>query len=542
MEDHLCDVVLKSQDGTEHRAHRNVLSAASSVLKALLSGAFQEGERIGAGEPVDLAASAGAVAGMLDYLYGGEPTVTPSDAVELLRMADAYGLRHLAAALEEELVASLDDASALQFLKQSATLVTPKLHDACEDHVASCFQTCVQHPTFLDLCASQIARLLKREDLNVSREEVVLQGLWTWLRVSNDRLVNLGPLLQLVDFQSLAKCNLETTRLLAQSMGAGGFDLQKEADSAIRKRLTFSDSSAVRPKRRRLNHWSPELGAHSGEMQIHLKDQLKGPLNFCLHEGSIYIADSGNCRILRWTPGTDQVQVVAGQGASVNGVNDLGDELHVAVSPVGEIVVGDWKNGRLVSFENGVGKVLLETESVGFFSPNGVLYILDQDGTRVQRLDGAVWRPVLVSDDLPEEQQFAPGLVSDFAVSTDEVIFLPAGRRVLRYRPGDSEAAIVGCAPINGCSVLEVLTLWGDTIYAVDSNLQKIWSFQADGSDGKVAVDFVALDSNADKDPSDVLVHEGSLYVLHQSGGYVTQHVLPARITLEPWPQEAGSS
>ena len=65
------------------------------------------------------------------------------------------------------------------------------------------------------------------------------------------------------------------------------------------------------------------------------------------------IAESSDGRV-----GTDQVQVVAGQGASVNGVNDLGDELHVAVSPVGEIVVGDWKNGRLVSFENGVGKVL----------------------------------------------------------------------------------------------------------------------------------------------------------------------------------------
>ena len=29
MEDHLCDVVLKSRDGAEHRAHAAVLSAAS---------------------------------------------------------------------------------------------------------------------------------------------------------------------------------------------------------------------------------------------------------------------------------------------------------------------------------------------------------------------------------------------------------------------------------------------------------------------------------------------------------------------------------
>ena len=38
MEDHLCDVVLKSHDGTEHRAHTAVLSAASMPFKTLLGG------------------------------------------------------------------------------------------------------------------------------------------------------------------------------------------------------------------------------------------------------------------------------------------------------------------------------------------------------------------------------------------------------------------------------------------------------------------------------------------------------------------------
>ena len=45
-EGHLCDVVLKSIDGIEHPVHRNVLSAASATLKALLCAPFREAEQI----------------------------------------------------------------------------------------------------------------------------------------------------------------------------------------------------------------------------------------------------------------------------------------------------------------------------------------------------------------------------------------------------------------------------------------------------------------------------------------------------------------
>ena len=49
MDDHLCDVVLKSHDGAEHRAHTAVLSAASVFFKNLLGGSFL-GSRKGATE------------------------------------------------------------------------------------------------------------------------------------------------------------------------------------------------------------------------------------------------------------------------------------------------------------------------------------------------------------------------------------------------------------------------------------------------------------------------------------------------------------
>ena len=167
---------LKSQDGTEHPAHRIVLSAArSSFFEALFSGSFQEGEKIGSGEPVEIAASAGAVAGLLDYVYGGEATVATADAVELLRLADAYGMPELVSVVEAGLLASLDSNSALQYLTEWSRIMTSKLHTACEDCVAADFEQCVAKESFLKLPEWQLAIFLQRDDLNVEREETVLQ-------------------------------------------------------------------------------------------------------------------------------------------------------------------------------------------------------------------------------------------------------------------------------------------------------------------------------------------------------------------------------
>ena len=100
MQSHLCDVVIKSDDGREHRGHRNVISAASGPLKALLNGSFTEGEQISRGGAVDIAASGDVVGALIDHIYGGEPTVNTADAMELLRLAGAYGLTDLVAEIE----------------------------------------------------------------------------------------------------------------------------------------------------------------------------------------------------------------------------------------------------------------------------------------------------------------------------------------------------------------------------------------------------------------------------------------------------------
>jgi hypothetical protein len=114
------------------------------------------------------------------------------------------------------------------------------LKDACEEKVAGNFETSSQHPDFVKLSADQLARILKRDDLGVSREEVVLKGIFTWLNASQDRNGLLG-MLQHVDFKSLSD------------------DWHREVGAALRKRAQASQP--FQPKRRRLQHLSPDLRA-----------------------------------------------------------------------------------------------------------------------------------------------------------------------------------------------------------------------------------------------------------------------------------------
>ena len=155
-EGHLCDVVLKSIDGIEHPVHRNVLSAASAALKALLCAPFREAEQIRQGKPVEMAASGGVITALVDYIYGGEPDVATMDAVELLRLAGAYGLPGLAQAVEADLRASLDSQLALQLLQETVIWGMPDLRWACEEQVAKDFQQCTLTEEFLKLTVRQL--------------------------------------------------------------------------------------------------------------------------------------------------------------------------------------------------------------------------------------------------------------------------------------------------------------------------------------------------------------------------------------------------
>eukprot|EP00438_Fugacium_kawagutii_P005360 Skav207097 [mRNA] locus=scaffold2123:33996:35696:+ [translate_table: standard] len=479
-EGQLCDVVMKSRDGKQHGAHTAVLCAASADLKNMLLGPFVEASQVQAGQPVEMAASDAAVFALLEYIYGEEPQVDLEDSLELLRLADAYNFSELATAIEAGLRASLDNApveAALKVLQLTQDL--RKLQIACEEKIAANFELCIELGDFIELSPGQLARVLRRADLRVSHEEVVVEGLFKWLNASKDRMVQFGALLQNVDFESLSSSNLARLKHLSASMGPVGYDLQREIGDALefhKKRSAANWPEAFQPKRRCLHNWSPELGASSQAPQ---KVLPRGCL--CCHDGAIYTATFGNSNpssILRWKPGDAESLAVAGRGARVNGVNDLGIACEVSVSCEGEIFVADVLNHRLLSFQNGSGNVVLRDVDIRNVScsPNGDVYVLTQSGRAVEKVVGSTLHTVISSNDLPAELQFQAW---DLFVMQDDVIYLSdwANSRILQINPSEAEPVLVGEAPNKENSCLSRLFVTEDEkMYVADCGQRKLWA------------------------------------------------------------------
>ena len=480
MDHHLCDVVLKSHDGAEHRAHTAVLSAASAFFKNLLGGSFVEAERVQQKQPVEIAASKEAVSALLDYIYDGQPEVPVEVALELLRLAEAYILPKLASEIEAGIRASLDGSVALQILQEAHGLHS--LRAACEDKVAEEFEACSQHPDFLKLSESQLARILKREDLAVSREEAVLNAIFAWHKVSKDRHALLGMLLQHVHFQALSAESL--LRLGRATLpGRNGDDLHREVEDALTFRKRTQSPGAFQSKRRRLQHWSPFFGASA---EASGREVLSLPCNsLCWHQGELFAAHLEGHRISSWKPGdpVSLVRPVAGEGAAVTGINDLGRSNLLSISSSGEVFVSDLVNRRILRFQNGSGDLVVGNADIFgplFCSPSGVLYALSQNGRAVAKLVGSTLETVIASESLPADKQFKAWRVF---VTKEEVIYLldnlNENRRILCINPAESlEPVVVGQIPTEGRSFLHDLFVTdGGTIYVADCHQRKVFAF-----------------------------------------------------------------
>jgi len=500
-----------------------------------------------------MAASGGVVRAFVDYIYGGEPDVATVDAVELLRLAGAYGLPRLAEVVQSDLKACLDSQLALPLLQQTVIWGLPDLRSACEEQVAKDFQQCTLREDFLKLTAKQLQRILQRKDLNVSREEVVVEALFKWAKFSEDRQRDMVLMLSHVDLRSLSRSNLHVLCHAAQSLGSSGADWECEVKEALpfhQKRASSEVSREHCPKRQCFSHWAPGLGASQESDRAGKKLTpivKKCGYDLVWHKGAFLFSRIEPSQILSCKPGEENLRVVAGQGAPINGFNRVNCR-GLAMSPNGEMIVGhddedgedcedseDSKDAQLLIFQDGVGKVLLNVQQLQDVccSPNGVIYVLDAGGTRVQKVDGSRLIPIVDSKDLPEERAFDADAGYIFA-SKQEVLYISdcENKRILRFAEGASVPAIVAefgdgdSVDLGGLFVTEderifVCDRANGQILMTDAGDQTSWS---------------ELDLAEHGSPQDLIVQDGFLNVLIHSRkggkGWVQQFALPPK--LEP--------
>ena len=432
--------------------------------------------RYSQGKPVEMAASGGVVSAFLDYLYGGEPEVATMDAVEVLRLAGAYGLPLLAASVESDLRASLTSQLALQLLPEALVVGLHELQQACEEQIACDFQQCVLQEDFQKLSAKQLQRILQREDLNVSREELVVEALFRWSKSSQDKKRDMVLLLANVDFPSLSTSNLALSapccsifRLWGSSFGVWdkGSDGHPQQAFSLGRCVYTSAKATVSctlvrrfgSRQRKQSWWNQGdtdmsteaagdwcgIGVHSCLLTI-CREKRSASLQFALQRLEF--------RIVACKPGDKSFQIVAGQGARVNGVNQLRFGCPRTCSFTGWWGVL-WYLPPTAEQERNCWASTMEWvrfcskgwSSLGQLcgSPTGVLYLVDKRGEKVQKMEGSAWTPLLSRGQLPEDQQ--EPFESIFA-SGQETLYIVQGARILRLLAGASVPTVVAdCGP-----------------------------------------------------------------------------------------------
>ena len=493
LENHLCDVVLKSDDGTQYHAHAALLSASSMYFKKLLGGSFCEADQMRQKQPVEIDASTAALSALLDYIYDGEPEVNLETGIELLRRADAYEMPEFASAIETGIKESLDSTAALKVLQEAHGLYL--LKDACEEKVAEDFEACSQHPDFGKLSLTQLGRILDRGDLQVSREETVLKCILNWLNISKDRTTSLGILLRLVDFKSFSVENLVRVCRFTIS-GPHCSDIHREADEALRHRKRERSPDSVRPgmKRRCLQHWSPDLGASSADPKRQVWQISEFPSAHCWHKDHFYWIGEGGRVFCQRLGDPGQSTVVSLDAGIVDSGGRLFN-LKLSISPTGEVFVLNLAKRKLVSFRNGSKHLELDdvdADAAGLICSRGALYVQispareSADRVIVQKLVDSTLQNV-IAESLPSSMEAAD---IDMFVTDQEVLFVSVVRgnyfEILRINPAESvEPVVVGRLKVGDdpdaeeSSFLSCLFVTGDeTIYlATSGEITKVFTF-----------------------------------------------------------------
>ena len=195
---------------------------------------------------------------------------------------------------------------------------------------------------------------------------------------------------------------------------AGGNGAGAAANQLNKPHGIFVDTSGnlyiADSKNHRIQKWEPGSsqgttvaggnGIGISSHDINVFDKLNNPQGvFVTDDGNVYVADTGNNRIQKWTPGaTSGIRVAGGTEFGVNH-NLLAHPNNVFVTPARDIYVADSENSRIQKWREGSVDILNATGwneegsdadqmnfSIGVFvDPLENMYIADYYNHRIQK-------------------------------------------------------------------------------------------------------------------------------------------------------------
>ncbi len=245
-----------------------------------------------------------------------------------------------------------------------------------------------------------------------------------------------------------------------------------------------------------------------GNAKGNATNQLSDPSTIALDTfGNIYVADTYNHRIMKWTPGDVNATVVAGGNGSGTATNQLKTPHGVAIDSSGNIYVSDFYNNRVMKWAPGAteGVVVAGGNGYGnaanqFQLPHGItldsagnMYVADSQNYRVMRWDVNATEGVLVAGGNgrgSDTDQFDAGNAVALDASGNIYVADYSNDRIMRWAPDATEGVLV--AGGNGSSAamnqinnpLGVSVDASDNIYVADTSNHRIMRWALGATEG----------------------------------------------------------
>lgn len=197
--EHLTDVVLVAE-GISFPCHRVVLAAFSPYFRVMFTCGLRE---CNAREIVLRDTPADSLALLLNYMYCSDLPLTNTNvqgisiAAFLLQMDDVFHR------CEQHMTENMDASNCLGVYYFARDLGAEDLADHAQRFLRQHFVQVCQNEEVLELEAHQLGKLLMSDDLNVSREETILDVVLRWVKHNNPtekevRILHLSELLRKV--------------------------------------------------------------------------------------------------------------------------------------------------------------------------------------------------------------------------------------------------------------------------------------------------------------------------------------------------------
>eukprot|EP00929_Paragymnodinium_shiwhaense_P004496 TRINITY_DN105479_c0_g1_i1.p1 TRINITY_DN105479_c0_g1~~TRINITY_DN105479_c0_g1_i1.p1 ORF type:complete len:706 (-),score=122.43 TRINITY_DN105479_c0_g1_i1:73-2190(-) len=564
----------------ENASYQGGSGAAAMSLETAENLDRSEGEKL---LEVELDVSAEALGAFLDFIYVGAVRVPLGHICELLRFAHMYALQGLLDLLEEAVTHRMHASACAELLPESKLLALESLEVACHQFALAHFEDCVATQAFTRWSASLLLSLVQSDDLRVRSEEDVLRAVWRWHRADPERSKETALLMSGVRYTLLAEPTVAMLQVRAQSMGFLGVELL-----SLMRRSQREVIGKKQPLRNCSKHYWADFGVSisggivvAGGAEGDEDQQIYGPFSLAVVEGeacqalgwagcgaggqargeasnanrlylgagpsdrALLIADKCSGRVVSWPVQDDKLQAVsgktiAGRGAQVEGANDLGLFFKIDLDASQRLLVASCGeadgSSRVLRFDSEHGgkslQVPLLEDTVRDVSagPNGSIFILDNDGTRVLKRTedaaaGDAPQMVVVAGNHGRGPQADQLSDAEYMVATEDgsvYVSDKANHRVQRWDPGATAGVTVAGGNSAGAGPHQLNEPWGlcvtaeRKIYIADMRNDRVVRWDPGSQEGVVVAGGYGAGAEPHQlsRPTDVaLDSRGTLYI-----------------------------